>query len=705
MKELLNENAKQPYHYKSLWINELTSCLFFNKLCRNVKTSSVGRGKKARTYYRLYCCFDIETYTSTETNNGYMYIWQFGISTDIENMYVIKGRTWNEFVALLEYLQDGCILDNNHRLLIFVANLGYEFQFMRKHINVTDYFFKEKYKPLKITHNDCIDFHDILPVSGGSLAYVGKTFCNTQKCVNDLDYSIPRNSKTILDNKELSYCDNDVLIGCEWAMYYFKQYIDGGCGYNIAPLTIQSVIRKELKDNAVKWFEENGGNPKNIGLAISSCFPSEQTYHYLMKWCFRGGYTHGNIAHIGELLTYKDNIVSFDFTSAYPSVMEHCYYPSRFYLKRNVTKKEYHELIKTKCVIATIKFKNVKPKTQHSIESKSKCITLVNPIIDNGRVRFADEMTVCITELDYRIYCKYYEFDNDFEIINCLVANRMKLPDYVLKPMEKYYTLKAKLKKQDLKYDVEKAICNSFYGVMVTRQQLQNVTYTNNEYGTTNNSCYDELIKSQVLLPQWGIYICSHNRYNLLSVLHQLGNDGLYCDTDSIKCINAWNHLDIFNQYNKRIEKINKEMCKKRCLDYEIYKDLGQFDFEGKLYYLKYLGAKRYIYTTIKNGKLVDIQTIAGLPKNILVKRSKSRIELYNIFHDDMEVCDTGKLYSYYNDEYASEYITDTQGNTVLMKELSNIGLVPCDFHMSLDENWLEYFIEYQNTLKGKEVR
>ena len=75
------------------------------------------------------------------------------------------------------------------------------------------------------------------------------------------------------------------------------------------------------------------------------------------------------------------------------------------------------------------------------------------------------------------------------------------------------------------------------------------------------------------------------------------------------------------------------------------------------------------------------------------------------MFHDDMEVCDTGKLYSYYNDEYSSEYITDTQGNTVLMEELSNIGLVPCDFHMSLDENWLEYFIEYQNTLKGKELR
>ena len=146
-------------------------------------------------------------------------------------------------------------------------------------------------------------------------------------------------------------------------------------------------------------------------------------------------------------------------------------------------------------------------------------------------------------------------------------------------------------------------------------------------------------------------------------------------------------------------------MCEKRNLDYSIYKDLGQFDYEGKLFYLKYLGAKRYIYTTIKKGKLLDVQTIAGLPKNILVKMAKSRKELYDNFIDNMEVVNTGKLYSYYNDEPSNEIITDNKGNSVMMSELSNIGLVPCDFHMSLDENWLEYFIEYQKSLKGKELR
>ena len=698
---LLNKNANEPYYYNAYWINDIESFNCITKL-KDYEKRVVGRGKNSKRYCELYACFDIETYT-TESNNGYMYIWQFGITNDINNMFVIRGRTWNEFSGLLKYLEFELNLNSKNRLIIFIANLSYEFQFMRKHLNVTDYFFKEKYKPLKIVHNDCIEFLDILPVSGGNLDYVAKTYCNTQKCVGDLDYSIPRNRLTKLNELELSYCDNDVLIGCEWSHYYFETYIKGGCGYKSAPLTIQSTIRHDLKIGAKKWFIETGGNAKNVNLAISSCFPSEETYHYLMKWCFRGGYTHGNIAHVDELLINKE-IVSFDFTSAYPAVMEHCYYPSRFYKKKNIDYDQYLELIKTKCVIATIKLKGVRPTTQHSIESKSKCITLVNPIIDNGRVRFADEMTVCITELDFRIYCKFYEWDS-IEIINCLVANRIKLPNYVLEPMEKAYTDKAKLKKQGLKYDVPKSICNSFYGVMVTRQNLENVTYSENEYGIESNLCYDELIKKQVLLPQWGIYTSSHNRYNLLSMVKIIGNDCLYCDTDSIKCMNAFNYLDMFKMYNKRIEKMNKKICKERGLDYSIFWDLGMFDFEGKLFYLKYLGAKRYIYTTIKNGKLKDVQTIAGLPKNILIERSKNRNELYDSFKNEMEVTNTGKLYSYYNDDYSEEYITDNQGNTILQKEESNIGLVPCDFNMTLDENWLEYFIEYQNNLKGKEVR
>ena len=705
MKELLNNNAKQPYYYRRYYMDEdiLHSGFFLKMLKRTYvpPVVSTGRGKYAKSYYEIYCGFDIETYT-TESNNGFMYIWQFSINNN-----VIIGRTWEQFDRLLCYLQDGLFLDSKHRLLIWVANLSYEFQFIRKRLHITDYFFKKERQPLKVSHNDCIDFMECLTISGGSLDYLARTYTNTQKCVNDLEYNIPRNSMTVLNDTELTYCDNDVLILSEWSEYYFNEFIHNG----FMPVTMQSILRKNIKDKAIEWHIAKGGkNKRSLSLAISSCQPKEKTYHYIMTWCFRGGYVHGNIAHVTDLLCYDNHIMSFDFTSSYPSVMEHGYYPSRLYTKKNVNCSQYLELIKNNCVIATIKFYDVRAKTNHSIESKSKCIELVNPVIDNGRVLDCDSMTVCITELDFLIYNKFYDYSK-FEVINCLVANRIKLPDYLLTNMEQAYTDKDKLKKSGLPYEIPKSRLNSYYGVICTRLQDEEITYADDNYGTEKAKPYDEQIASNPLLAQWSIYVTAWARFNLLSTVATIGNDVLYCDTDSIKFKNCFSHLWVIDLYNKRQKELNKKLCEKRGLPIDTFYDLGCFDYEGKMFYLKYLGAKRYIYTTIKKDKttklykLSDNQTIAGLPKNKLLRLYPKREDLYNSFTDRMELIDSDKLYTYYNDDYVEEVVIDNEGNKVLMSELSNIGLSPTSFKLSLDKVWIEFFMEYQENIKHLEKR
>ena len=70
-----------------------------------------------------------------------------------------------------------------------------------------------------------------------------------------------------------------------------------------------------------------------------------------------------------------------------------------------------------------------------------------------------------------------------------------------------------------------------------------------------------------------------------------------------------------------------------------------------------------------------------------------------------MELLDSDKLYTYYNDDYVEEVIMDNEGNKVLMSELSNIGLSPTSFKLSLDKVWLEFFMEYQETIKHLEKR
>ena len=83
-------------------------------------------------YYNVSCSFDIETsswYDSDNKKTACMYIWMFAIS----DKYIITGRTWKEFIQLMDMLNKYLSLSSNRRLVIYVHNLAYEFQFIRKY--------------------------------------------------------------------------------------------------------------------------------------------------------------------------------------------------------------------------------------------------------------------------------------------------------------------------------------------------------------------------------------------------------------------------------------------------------------------------------------------------------------------------------------------------------------------------------------------
>ena len=56
-----------------------------------------------------------------------MYVWQFGI-----NGYCIIGRTLDEFITMLGEIADILNLSQEKRIIIYVHNLAYEFQFFRE---------------------------------------------------------------------------------------------------------------------------------------------------------------------------------------------------------------------------------------------------------------------------------------------------------------------------------------------------------------------------------------------------------------------------------------------------------------------------------------------------------------------------------------------------------------------------------------------
>ena len=79
-------------------------------------------------YYNIPCAFDIEvsSFYYNGEKRACMYIWQFGILN-----WVTYGRTWEEYITFLKAISAVMSLSKEIKLICYIHNLSYEFQFMR----------------------------------------------------------------------------------------------------------------------------------------------------------------------------------------------------------------------------------------------------------------------------------------------------------------------------------------------------------------------------------------------------------------------------------------------------------------------------------------------------------------------------------------------------------------------------------------------
>lgn len=647
-------------------------------------------GKSKKSYVQLYCGFDIETYTIPTNHNAYMYIWQFSLYGEKE--VVVYGRTWSEFIQFIDKLRYVLDLSSERRLIIAVANLSYEFSFIKRWFKWSKIFAKEKRQPLLAVIDDCIEFRDVLAITGGSLKQLAKQYTKTQKRDGeDLDYTKARTFLTPIEGKALEYCLVDVIILAEYMDYLFHKYIIPD---KFIPMTKTGLLRREVKRAM--------GNNYEIKQEIYRCYPKDYDFYtLLMTWVFRGGYTHGNVYHMNEII---EGIRARDITSSYPfSMFAYGGYPVSPFMRVRDPENFYSYILTGWCVVFDCIFTNIRAKTNHSYESKSKCVTISrNALIDNGRVRRAAQMHVWLTDLDFLLYQRFYEWDGDPKCTYCYIAKKGKLPKYLLMPLAHAYEQKARMKHNGLsdtsEYALYKSLVNSAYGMTVTRIAEGQVIMSQIDYKwdiDDSNFNYEEEKKKAFLLPQWGIYVTAYSRYRICNTILDIGNDAIYSDTDSIKYIG--DHEDYFDRINAIIHDDMKKVCAEYDLDYDLFHDLGEFEQEygGRAVKGKFLGAKRYIITD--QGK--DIVTIAGLPKNSLTNYCKKHnLNIYDVFNDNMlmDIDVSMKNAHCYNDAPHHDII-----DGVPVSELSSCGIYPIEFTMKLDA----YYAFLINDLKERSKR
>lgn len=655
------------------------------------ETFDGGKTYHGVTYYNVPCSFDIETssFYYNDTKCACMYIWQFGL-----NGFVTYGRTWGEFNNLINTLKTKLHLNENKRLVCYVHNLSFEFQWIRKRFDWLFMFAREERNPMKSITTNGLEFRCSYMLSGCSLEQTCKdlTKYKVEKKVGDLNYRLVRTPLTPISNKELNYAIYDVI----GVMCYIQEEIEIWGDVSKIPLTKTSKVRKYCRNYC--FNNDNGAEYKNI-MSRLKIYSVEE--YEMLKRAFTAGYTHANYHRSAEIW---ENVQSMDFTSSYPAVMVCEKHPmsSGQWVKaktlnqiRNLAKNGYY-------IIFNVQFGKIAERENipdHYI-STSRCYNCLNIKSDNGRLISADRIEITITSDDLEIIDKCYEFKDKECIIGRVIRYELGyLPRAFVECVLTFYKDKTTLKDIEnmvSEYCLKKGMLNSTFGCCVTDICSDDIVYEDEWITREGNP--EEMIeeynnsKSRFLFYPWGISICSRARKNLWNGILSIGEDYIYSDTDSIKFINPEKHAAYFEQYNKEVTEKMRIACEQNRLNYEDThpktkdgkeKPLGVWDDDGRYTRFKTLGAKRYL-VEYADGTIKA--TISGASKKKASEYISKQKEPFNFFTHRMSIpCEySGRLTHFYIDDPRDFECVDYMGTYYKGSELSGVHLEESEYNLTI---------------------
>lgn len=690
-------------------------------ILKKLNFETVSNNKKVE-FLNIESGFDIETTSINKTGKktAFMYVWQMGIGLGNPVFY---GRTWDELLDCLEQISEFYELSESKRLVIYVHNLGYEFQFFKHYFEWLDVFAVDERKPLKALTSLGIEFRDSYILSGYSLANTAKnlTKFKVEKMVGDLDYSLVRTHKTKLTDKEIKYCENDILI----ILSYIKEQILILGNITDIPLTNTGRVRQYVRKNCYQGFNKKSGKAANYARykKIMNDLTLDENIYTQLKRAFMGGFTHANSNMVGKVL---NDVSSIDFTSSYPYVMVSDKFPmSRFKPYEPKTINDFTKDCDEYAIVFDIKLTGITPKiTQENYLSTSKCHELQNPIVNNGRVNSADLLTATLTNVDFKIMAACYNWET-ISISNAFYAHLGYLPKPIITSILNLYQDKTELKDVEgfeVEYLLSKGMLNSIYGMSVT-DVVKDETFYEGDTWYKETPYIPEKIdeynnsRNRFLYYAWGIWVTAYARLNLWTGILAVKDDYIYSDTDSLKLLNHDKHIPYIEWYNKKAVSKLHAMADYYNIDRNLFapktikgiqKPLGVWDFEGCYSRFKTLGAKRYLVE--ENEKLT--LTVAGLSKQngvkyMIKKANGDNTKVFEMFDNSLyiPVDETGKMTHTYIDEPQTLKVKDYKGNSKTVHTLSGVHLEPCDFTLSISTQFNDFLKNLSNGYIFKGVK
>ena len=678
-------------------------------IAKTKKTVYTADERKQITYYEIPAAFDIEVssfYVNGE-KRACMYIWQFGIGD-----WVTYGRTWAEFTGFMRSITSILNTSDDLRLIVYIHNLAYEFQFIRRLFSWTKLFFLDKRKPVYCITDSGIEFRCSFKLSSKSLAKVGEDLQRhkVSKKEGDLDYKLIRTSITPLTDKELGYCENDIRV----LLSYIREKIEDDGSITKIPLTNTGYVREYCRDSCFKYYKEYHN-------MIAELTITPQEYDQL-KRAYAGGFTHANARWVAKGVI-KQKMRSKDFTSSYPSTMLlEPGFPmsSSRIIHLNKVKNPmlvFKQCLRKYCCLIDCTLYGLREKPGMEFEhplSVSKC-SKDSEILqeDNGRVVEATKVTTTVTELDWATLTEFYDVDS-FTINMLRIYIKGYLPRLFVMSILDLYKKKTLLKGvegEEVNYMISKNMLNSAYGMCVTDIVRDEILFDNDTLdpretfrkGDSDKKALLEKYNTQkkrFLFYPWGVWVCAHARRNLFSGIKECKQDYVYADTDSIKYVNPDKHEKYFEAYNEKILQKIEAAAEHYKIDpaefSPLNKPIGVWDDDGEYWYFKTLGAKRYLIRNKKGYKL----TVAGLHKKdamnyMLVESTKQNKSPFELFNTELSIPagSSGRLIHTYCDYPIEGYITDYLGNRGYYHEESYIHMEESGYDFSISDTY-DWFLE-----------
>lgn len=645
-----------------------------------------------------------------------MYVWQFGI-----NGYCIMGRTWEEFVMMMKQAALLLNLCDKRIMVVYVHNLSYEFQFIRSLFEWGKVFSLDLRKPIYARTTEFIEFRCSYLLSGYSLSKLGEQLHHYEckKLVGDLDYSMLRHAGTPLTKQEIGYCINDIKV----VMCYIQELIEQYGAITRLPVTKTGFVRKYCRSLCLRTTGDDGKKKPNWEYidTIKNLRITGMEEFSMLQRAFSGGFTHANAKYTDMVVSDVD---SYDFTSSYPYVMVSEKFPMSTGVKFHVKSwKQFDFLTSKYCCVFDIEFTDIFATSENENPiSVSKCVVHENAVENNGRVVCASKLVTTITEIDYKVFTRFYKWKNA-RIGEMWCYRKDYLPtefiNAILGLYEKKTTLKG-VKGKEVEYLNSKEMLNSCYGMCVTNPLRDEIVYEGNEWdmqGLTSEKQLEMLqayndSKNRFLFYPWGIYVTAYARRNLFTGISECDDDYIYSDTDSVKIKNGDAHKEYFKQYNDLVGHKLRTACKHHGIPFEkiepktikgINKPLGVWDYEGRYKRFKTLGAKRYMVeeenALCVNGVNYNFSlTCSGVNKQCAIPYMVETFGVDGVFDGftnylDIPPTATGKNIHTYIDYEQTGALTDYMGVIGTYDTPTGVHLEPTGYTLSLSVMYINYLM------------